>query len=693
MKISLIGLSHKLTPEDAKYIFSVEEKKIDSFEELVGIVTAYHWAPGQFIAGETKSGKASHYKAEQFFKSTDLIGIDIDSDLTLEEGIKVFGGFKCVIGTTKSHQKQKGEKPPCDRYRVIIKLRVPITKSNIDDYAATYSYLNKMADGKLDDSCKNPSRYFNACEKIVHINSNGVELQPVEATKIERNTQSPVIITSSTRGHISYKTKEFLEKGAKEGERNVRLYLAAKDLQQQLYPPNEIYALLEKSIGKYDDAYTRSTIDSALKDSPKHPPRLQPFPYMVKIGKESGLWKPDKTHPDNIKHFLYNIFGIDKIFFQKYFGTGIYIDDESITDNLLSRIRVEGRIQELGMSIDLYDTVIQSEALKNERNPVKDYIDSKPWDGKDRFDDLYTSLTCIADNETDRDYYKKILKKWFVSTIAQAVTEGGSLIGKNIVNQIVPILKNGQGSGKSRWISSIIPDYKWFVDGPVNPTNKDHEARLMNTLIWHVSEFENVTSKKEVGELKSFFTKGFIEIRLPYARKPISGYQVCSFIASVNEDIFLKDLTGNRRYPVFEVVAPNAEHGIDLQQLYAQAYHMFLNNFVYYTTTEENQEITRRADKYMLESTTDMWISLLEGKEDIKPISFQDLYLQYVSWCKDNNLIAENTSIVSRKLLKSFKGYHTKPQNKSYYRVVSSLDVNGMNSVVGMTNNFLNKFD
>lgn len=692
MKISLIGPSNKITPEDAKYIFSVDERKLSSFEELIGIVTTYHWAPGQFIAGETKTGKASHYKAEQFFKSTDLIGIDIDEGLTLDEGIKIFGGFKCIIGTTKSHQKQKGERHPCDRFRVIIKLRVPINKENIEDYASTYAYLNKMADGKLDTSCKNPARYFNACERIIHVNQDGLELQPVEAVKIEHRQQSSLAITSNTRGHISYKTKDFLEKGAKEGERNVRLYLAAKDLQQQLYPPTEIYDLLEKAIGKYDDAYTRTTIDSALKDAPRHPPRIQPFPQMVKIGKE-GSWKPDKTHPDNIKHFLYNIFGIKNIFSQKYFGTGIYIDDDPVTDNLLSRIRVEGRIQELGMTVDLYDTVIQSEALKNERNPVREYVLSKPWDGTDRFDKLYESLSCVVDNESDHEYYKKILKKWFVGTIAQAVTEGGSLVEKNIINQLVPVLKGGQGSGKSRWVASIIPNYKWFVDGPVNPTNKDHEARLLNTLIWHVSEFENVTSKKEVGELKSFFTKGFVEIRLPYARKPVSGHQVCSFIASVNEDIFLRDLTGNRRYPVFEVISPNPNHNIDLQQLYAQAYHLFLNGFAYYTTAEENVEITRRADKYMSESTTDMWISTLEGRADIKPISFQDLYMQYVLWCKDRNLIAENTSLVSRKLLKIFKEYHTKPQNKSYYKVQTSLDSTDLNNLVGMTKNFLNKFD
>lgn len=703
MMISLIGLSEKLAPKQAQFEYAVTELEIKEFSEIVDIAVKYHWAPGIFGPGEklNNSGelqKADHYKAAEFFKTTQLIGIDIDEGLSLEDGIKIFGGYKCIIGTTKSHQKPKDKKPACDRFRVIIKLRVPINRENMLDYPATYNYLNKMGDNKLDSSCQNVARYFNACAEVVHINLNGVELQPIEAPKQLISAPPVLNISENTRGNLSYKTKDFLENGAKDGEKHHRLYLAVKDLQEQLYPPSEIYSLIERPLSMfqksegYNDAAARRTIQDALKDPPKFPPRVQPFPKMVQF-KKDGPWQPDKTHPENVKHFLYNVYGISKIYWQKYFGTGVYIDDETVTDNVLNCIRVAGRNSDLSMSVDLYDAVISSEAVKNERNPIRDFVFEKPWDKVDRFDALYKSLDAQPQNQEDEDFFRKFLKKWFVSMVVQAVTEGGALVGKNIINQIVLVLQAGQGKGKSRWLASLVPDGKYFVDGFVKPDNKDHEIRLMNSLIWHASEFETITSKKAEGELKAFFNKGFIDARIPYARKPIQARQVCSFVASANGDDFLHDLTGNRRYPVIPVGIQNSEHGIDLQQLYAQSFYEYEQGYVYYPTYADNDEISNRADRYIAESITDMWMSGYAGDIECKARSFQELYSDYAQWCKDKSYNMETTYKVSQRLTKKFKDFKINPQNKAFYKIKTILNEFDPNSIISMSNKLLEKFN
>lgn len=121
---------------------------------IKNIMLRYTWSPIIFKAC---------YRHESNFLSAEYIALDFDEGVTIKEIARKFCDSWHIIGTTKSHQKWKGERPPCDRFRLLLKA-TRATK-NLREYKHTMkSYvMNHQADRK----CFDGARYFFPCDKIV----------------------------------------------------------------------------------------------------------------------------------------------------------------------------------------------------------------------------------------------------------------------------------------------------------------------------------------------------------------------------------------------------------------------------------------------------------------------------------------------------------------------------------------------
>ena len=69
------------------------------------------------------------HRAEANFIQSDLCVLDFDDgETTLSDAVEnFFPDMQHIIATTKSHQLPKGDKPACDRFRVIIPWETTIT--------------------------------------------------------------------------------------------------------------------------------------------------------------------------------------------------------------------------------------------------------------------------------------------------------------------------------------------------------------------------------------------------------------------------------------------------------------------------------------------------------------------------------------------------------------------------------------
>jgi putative DNA primase/helicase len=102
-----------------------------------------------------------------------------------------------------------------------------------------------------------------------------------------------------------------------------------------------------------------------------------------------------------------------------------------------------------------------------------------------------------------------------------------------------------------------------------------------------LGELDATFRKSDIAQLKSFLTRDRDVIRRAYARLESNYARRTVFFASVNPKEFLHDPTGNRRYWTIECEDINHSHDMDMQQVWAQVYMLYLSGQSWFLTPEE----------------------------------------------------------------------------------------------------------
>lgn len=183
-----------------------------------------------------------------YFLVTNFVALDFDGGTpTLEQAKSIFASWACAIVTTKSHQIQKGERGPCDRLRVYLKLSSPVTspetlKATIGALLRTYPHA--------DTQVKDAARFFFKAPAVVFVNCHGKELKP-EQSGVYMAPHSSVTPQGDERGELALKTKKFLENGST-NDWHAEFIFAVQDLKAQKFTQQEATKILRTVTGKLD---------------------------------------------------------------------------------------------------------------------------------------------------------------------------------------------------------------------------------------------------------------------------------------------------------------------------------------------------------------------------------------------------------------------------------------------------------
>jgi len=242
---------------------------------------------------------------------------------------------------------------------------------------------------------------------------------------------------------------------------------------------------------------------------------------------------------------------------------------------------------EYGMCTTHIPEFVQAIADKNTLNPVEDWIESKIWDGTDRLSSFYDTLTTregfpIALKET-------LMHKWLLSAVAAAVMPAGFKC------RGVLTLQGDQSIGKTSWIRALIPDgvlreKVMKLDHHLDISNKDTVITAISHWIVEIGELDS-SFKKDVARLKGFLSGDVDKIRRPYAKANSETSRRTVFTATVNDENFLVDHTGNTRFWTLPVVKVNFHHQLEMQQIFAQVLVEFKSGEKWWLTAEEEQEL------------------------------------------------------------------------------------------------------
>lgn len=224
-------------------------------------------------------------------------------------------------------------------------------------------------------------------------------------------------------------------------------------------------------------------------------------------------------------------------------------------------------------------------ADKNQFNPVADWIMRKPWDGIDRLTNFYATL--VQRTEFPEDLKQVLMYRWLLSAVA-AVLKPSGFKARGVLT-----LQGPQAIGKTSWISALVPDAilregVLKLDHHLDAGNKDSIITAVCHWIVEIGELDS-SFKKDIARLKGFLTADRDKVRRPYGRTDSEYPRRTVFCATVNEHDFLVDSTGNSRWWTIPVTSINYQHGIDMQQLFAQLAVDFQNGAQWWLTREEEQ--------------------------------------------------------------------------------------------------------
>ena len=215
-------------------------------------------------------------------------------------------------------------------------------------------------------------------------------------------------------------------------------------------------------------------------------------------------------------------------------------------------------------------------------HPMRDWVLSKPWDGQDRMELLAGSVTT-----TRPDLWRRYLRRWALQTIEASC---GWTIRRKSQKGMVLVLVGDQRIGKSRWLMSLAPAFSTMskhlnLNGHSARDSK-HEA--LQGAIVELGELDATFNRTDIAALKAFITEETDEYRLPYAAGWLRRPRCTSFCGSVNDRRFLNDPTGSGRFLAVEVIGkPHVDHGVDMQQFWAQMYVAWEAGEQWYLTDEE----------------------------------------------------------------------------------------------------------
>lgn len=206
--------------------------------------------------------------------------------------------------------------------------------------------------------------------------------------------------------------------------------------------------------------------------------------------------------------------------------------------------------------------------LTTDYHPVADWIASKPWDGIDRKAALMDTIGLAAGSDAMLAY--TLIDRWLVSCCRAVLPPVAG--ARKFTPQGVLTFQGPQGIGKTEWLKHLAPpDCDWIATGRViDPHNRDSVQQATSFWIVELGELDATYKKADIAALKAFVTLDTDTYRSPYARREENTPRRSVMAASVNPRYFLVDDTGNRRWWTLACESLCWDHGIDMQQLWAQ---------------------------------------------------------------------------------------------------------------------------
>ena len=226
--------------------------------------------------------------------------------------------------------------------------------------------------------------------------------------------------------------------------------------------------------------------------------------------KDELVWAPANQHPAQWRSF----------------SDADYVD---------IRIELERRGMK-PMGQDLLRSTIMRAAFERRMDTAQEWLSRLVWDGTERIDSF-----CIAGWGWEASPYSRAVGRYVWTAMAGRVIEPGCQA------DMAPILVGAQGARKTSAIMAMVPDEDFYTTIKLDAHDDDTSRRMRGKLVGELEELRGLNTR-HIEEIKAWITRrseGWIpkykEFESRFKRRLV-------FFGSTNEEQFLNDPTGERRW-------------------------------------------------------------------------------------------------------------------------------------------------
>lgn len=217
-------------------------------------------------------------------------------------------------------------------------------------------------------------------------------------------------------------------------------------------------------------------------------------------------------------------------------------------------------------------------------NPFVNYFENLPeYNPNSEANHIEKLCNYIPVRDTER--FVRHFKKTLIRCISCS-------LGNTINKQAFILVHDQQNSGKSTFIRWLCPPtLQDYIAENLN-TDKDSLIAMCTNFIINMDELATL-NRAEINSLKSVMSKDIFKGRLPYGARETTLKRNANIFGSTNNVEFLSDETGSVRWLCFELTGQinfNYSKEIDINRIWAQAYHLYKTGCKFELTPEEIRE-------------------------------------------------------------------------------------------------------
>ena len=234
------------------------------------------------------------------------------------------------------------------------------------------------------------------------------------------------------------------------------------------------------------------------------------------------------------------------------------------------------------------DEGIQTVAHSQRYHPVREWLGGIVWDKKPRIDRwlMHALGETPATVPAALAEYLGLVGRYWVMGMVWRVMEPGCKF------DYCPVLEGSGGLRKSTLVE-VLAGSEYYSDTPFEVgRGKEGPEQVQGCWLYEIAELTHF-SKAEVGAIKAFISSKVDRYRVAYGSTVEAFPRQCVLVGTTNEDTYLRDRTGNRRFwPVPVRNQINTEFVAKYrEQLLAEAYELYLQGASYTPSADEEKRL------------------------------------------------------------------------------------------------------